>query len=174
MPFWLNNMLAQVIPRGWVNSRPFWLRKFKTCGRRMYAVIITLNCNMGLRPRNEDGDDGRPTTKQTNKQYANTKRNKQTSKQSHLPNTTNPPGNWLKAPLCGNCVEIIIPTHHEIPRELVESSAVWKTVWKVEFQNTTKSPRELVEAPLCGKRCGNHISKTPQHPTGNWLKAPLR
>ena len=96
----------------------------------MYAVIITLNCNMGLRPRNEDGDDGRPTTTQTNKQYANTQRNKQTSKQSHLPNTTNPPGNWLKAPLCGNCVEIIIPTHHEIPRELVESSAVWKTVWK--------------------------------------------
>ena len=27
-------------------------------------------------------------------------------------------------------MEIIIPTHHEIPRELVESSAVWKTVWK--------------------------------------------
>ena len=23
----------------------------------MYAVIITLNCSMGLRPQNDDGDD---------------------------------------------------------------------------------------------------------------------
>ena len=117
------------------------------------------------------------TGQQPTKQTKNTQTRKETNKQASNHNSRtprNPPGSWLKAPLCGNCVEIIIPTHHEIPRQLVESSAVWKTVWKVEFQNTTKSPRELVEAPLCGKRCGNHISKTPQHPTGNWLKAPLR
>ena len=62
----------------------------------MYAVIITLNCNMGLRPQNDDGDDDdddRPTTNQTNKEYANTQRNKQTSKQA-----------------------IITPEHHETPQ----------------------------------------------------------
>ena len=32
--------------------------QIQACGRRMYAVIITLNCNMGLRPQNDDGDDG--------------------------------------------------------------------------------------------------------------------
>ena len=43
---------------------------------------------MGLRPQNDDGDDDdddRPTTNQTNKEYANTQRNKQTSNQSETP-----------------------------------------------------------------------------------------
>ena len=36
-----------------------------------------------------DDDDDRPTTNQTNKQFTNTQRNKQKSKQSSLPHTTN-------------------------------------------------------------------------------------
>ena len=122
---------------------------------------------MGLWPQNDDGhddDDDRPTTNQTNKQYANTQRHKKQASNHNSRTPRNPPGSWLKAPLCGNRVEIIIPTHHEIPRQLVENSAVWKTVWKVEFQNTTKFIRELVEAPLCGKLCGNHNSQTPRNP----------
>ena len=61
------------------------------CGRRMYEVIITLYCHMSLRPQNDGGDDDddRSTTNQTNKQYTNTQRNKQASKQSSLPHTTN-------------------------------------------------------------------------------------
>ena len=57
----------------------------------MYEVIITLYCHMSLRPQNDGGDDDddRSTTNQTNKQYTNTQRNKQASKQSSLPHTTN-------------------------------------------------------------------------------------
>ena len=32
---------------------------------------------------------------------------------------------------------------------------------------------QVRSAPLCGKLIGNHNSKTPQIPLGNWLKAPL-
>ena len=61
------------------------------CGRRMYAVIITLYYHMGLRPQKDGGDDDddRPTTNPTNKQFTNTQRNKHTGKQSSLPHTTN-------------------------------------------------------------------------------------
>ena len=30
-----------------------------------------------------------------------------------------------------------------------------------------------LQASACGKRCGIQTSKTPQNPAGNWLKAPL-
>ena len=49
--------------------------------------------------------------------------------------------------LCGKrCGNHNSKTPQTSPREWVESSAVWKTVWKSEFQNTTKSIRELVES----------------------------
>ena len=39
-------------------------------------------------------------------------------------------------------------------------------------QNTTKSPRELVESSAVWKLCGNQNSKTPEYLSMNWLKAP--
>ena len=46
-------------------------------------------------------------------------------------------------------------------------------VLQSEFQNITKSNREFDESSVALKHYGNHNSKTPQNPTGNWLKAPL-
>ena len=71
-----------------------------------------------------------------------------------------------------NGLEIIIQEHHKIQRELVESSAVWKTVWK-QNSKTPQNPRECVESSTVWKTVWKSEFQSTTKSRGNWLKAPL-
>ena len=93
-----------------------------------------------------------------------------------------------------NCVEIRIPQHPKITEgigwklrcvasglaiRIPPKGICWKLryAWERSGNHNSKTPQNppgnWLKAPLCGKRSGNQNSKIQQNPRGNWLQAPM-
>ena len=126
------------------------------CDRRTYAVIITLNCNMGPWPQN-----------------ANTQRNKK--KQASIHKSRTPRSHaWelVEGSVCRNCLEIIIPKHHETPkRQKTQSTRIPKRLQdhrkRAKHSNShdhTQSTKDYVQSstPICTTMHKLRMIRPPQ------------